>query len=48
MHYKKISIKQSSLEMNLSAFLSEYSNIYCHITYALDVWHISYEGIGDN
>ena len=32
---------------NLPAFLSGYSNVYCHITWILDVLHISDEGIGD-
>ena len=26
--------------------LSGYSNVYCHHTCVLDVWHISYEGTG--
>ena len=42
-----MSIKKNGLEINLPAFLSGYSNVYCHITCVLDVWHVSYEGIGD-
>ena len=42
-----MSIKKNGLEITLPAFLSGYSNVYCHITCVLDVWHISDEGIGD-
>jgi len=39
--------KKNCLKFDLLAFLSGYSNVYCHITCVLDVWHVSYEGIGD-
>ena len=39
--------KKNCLKFDLLAFLSGYSNVYCHITCVLDVLHVSYVVIGD-
>ena len=43
--YREVTLPKNGLEINLPAFLSEYSNVYCHITCVLDVWQIYDEGI---
>ena len=45
-NHKYIFYKKNGLEINLPTLYPDI-RMYCHITSALVVWHISYEGTGD-